>query len=197
MKIYTKTGDKGTTQLVGGSRVSKGDLRVDCYGTVDELSSHLGKLLCIIQSDQNLTNLPVQILLTKIQHRLFVCGSILATENEETLSYLPKLSDSSISDLETSIDDMTNELPKLNNFILPGGHLTAAQTHVARTVCRRSERLTSSLLLDLEETQLEQLKIETKKVMVFLNRLSDWLFVAARYLNLKTGSPEVIWQKDI
>lgn len=197
MKIYTKTGDKGTTQLVGGSRVPKSDLRVDCYGTADELNSAIGIAMAEIQKYSALQNLEPCLLLSKIQHRLFVCGSILATENNQTLDYLPKISDQTIHELELSIDQMTSELPKLNHFILPGGHLVAAHLHLARTICRRCERLTALLLNELLNTDLSNLKIETEKVMVFLNRLSDWLFVAARYCNFKTETSEIHWQKDI
>ncbi|MDB9883341.1 cob(I)yrinic acid a,c-diamide adenosyltransferase [Bacteroidia bacterium] len=175
MKIYTKTGDKGQTSLVGGTRVSKSDQRIEAYGTVDELNSAIG----IIAS----TNEVHASFLKSIQHKLFNIGSILASESNLSFE-LPLISDADIVLLEKEIDRLNLELPTLKNFILPGGSVLSAHTHLARCVCRRAERR----VVILEE--------ENYTILVqYLNRLSDYLFVLSReYLRLE-GQDEVIWEK--
>lgn len=178
MKIYTKTGDAGTTALFGGERVPKAHLRIDAYGTVDELNSVLGMV-----RDQPVTA-PIQLLLTAIQNNLFTIGAILATEPGNTKVKTPPLLDSEIMNLETAIDAMETELPPLKNFILPGGHPSVSWGHIARTVCRRAERLVVALH--------QQQPVE-EKVIKYLNRLSDYLFVLCRWMALKLDGNETPW----
>ena len=181
MKIYTKTGDKGSTSLFDGKRVKKYAERVEAYGTVDELNSVIGIALSYKIPDN------LEALLVKISNMLFVLGSDLATplssKNEDKIS---RISESDIDFLEKSIDDLTSELPELKNFILPGGSRAGSFLHLARTVCRRAERLTVSLS-EREEIGLSPI--------IYLNRLSDFLFTAARYANHKSGFTERNWEK--
>ena len=183
-KIYTKTGDKGKTKLVGGCEVTKTDPRIHAYGTVDELNSHLGLVRVLIQAISELSVLNTN--LQKIQNELFNLGSLLACENQEWLSKMPQISPDHIRNLESQIDQMTQELPELKNFILPGGSQSAAQLHIARTVCRRAERLTVELYQSGPEYEL---------CFQYLNRLSDYLFVAARFCNLKLQIEDQKWEK--
>ncbi|OUS02045.1 ATP:cob(I)alamin adenosyltransferase [Flavobacteriales bacterium 33_180_T64] len=185
MKIYTKTGDKGTTALFGGTRVPKHHIRIDSYGTVDELNSHLGLI-----RDQNI-NSHYKDVLIDIQDRLFTVGAILATDPEKaTLKNgkdrlnIPKISETDILKLEKEMDTMNDALPPMTHFVLPGGHQTVSFCHIARCVCRRAERLASALN-DLEPFQPESLK--------YLNRLSDYLFVLARKLSFDLQAEEVKW----
>ncbi len=185
MKIYTKTGDKGTTALFGGTRVPKHHIRIDSYGTVDELNSHLGLI-----RDQDI-NPHYKTVLIDIQDRLFTVGAILATDPEKaTLKNgkdrlnIPKISDTDIERLEQEMDTMNEALPPMTHFVLPGGHQTVSFCHIARCVCRRAERLASALN-DLEPFQPESL--------VYLNRLSDYLFVLARKLSHDVQADEVKW----
>nr|WP_321244756.1 cob(I)yrinic acid a,c-diamide adenosyltransferase [uncultured Psychroserpens sp.] len=185
MKIYTKTGDKGTTALFGGTRVPKHHIRIDSYGTVDELNSHLGLI-----RDQEINNHYKDILID-IQDRLFTVGAILATDPEKaTLKNgkdrlnIPKISEEDIEQLEKEMDTMNESLPQMTHFVLPGGHQTVSFCHIARCVCRRAERLASALN-DLEPFQPESLK--------YLNRLSDYLFVLARKLSYDLQADEVKW----
>ncbi|WP_460219725.1 cob(I)yrinic acid a,c-diamide adenosyltransferase [Psychroserpens sp. MEBiC05023] len=185
MKIYTKTGDKGTTALFGGTRVPKHHIRIDSYGTVDELNSHLGLI-----RDQNINNHYKDVLID-IQDKLFTVGAILATDPEKaTLKNgkqrlnIPKISEDDISLLEQEMDAMNTSLPPMTHFVLPGGHQTVSFCHIARCVCRRAERLASALN-DLEPFQPESLK--------YLNRLSDYLFVLARKLSYDLQAEEVKW----
>lgn len=173
MKIYTKTGDAGTTALFGGKRVSKADLRVDAYGTVDELNSYIGLL-----RDQPQVEQP---LLIEIQDRLFTVGSILATEPGNTKVKIPHLSEDDVVALEKAIDKMEESLEPMKFFVLPGGHQTVSFGHIARTVCRRAERLTVSL------EDVDPLVIK------YLNRLSDYLFVFCRYMAKKLNATETPW----
>lgn len=179
-KIYTKTGDKGTTGLFGGARVSKDDARLEAYGTVDELNSFLGAL-----RDQ-VSDREVDELLFKIQNSLFNAGSILATDPAK-----PELkmtfNNAVVQDLEKAIDSMQSNLPALMNFILPGGHPVVSQCHILRTITRRAERRAVTLS-QLVETDIE--------ISVFLNRLSDYFFVLGRYLGHNLGAEEVIWKSD-
>ncbi|MBL7664153.1 MAG: cob(I)yrinic acid a,c-diamide adenosyltransferase [Bacteriovoracaceae bacterium] len=188
MKIYTKTGDKGKTSLVSGTKISKGDLRIELYGEVDELNSCLGIVLSSIESKNELK--AQFALLSKIQHALFDLGSNLACEADKRAKYkLPTIKTVLITGLEESIDQMQEELPALKNFILPGGALSASFTHLARTVCRRAERK----LVNFFETNKDE---SFENSIEFLNRLSDFLFVLSRYINLKAGTNEVTWSAN-
>jgi len=185
MKIYTKTGDKGTTALFGGTRVPKHHIRIESYGTVDELNSYIGLI-----RDQDIDH-HYKDLLIKIQDRLFTVGAILATDPEKaTLKNgkerlnIPKISETDINLLEQEMDAMDAQLPPMTHFVLPGGHQTVSFCHIARTVCRRAERLASALN-DLEPFQPETL--------TYLNRLSDYLFVLARKLSQDLQADEVKW----
>ncbi len=190
--IYTKTGDNGTTSLVGGRRVKKCDQRVEAYGTVDELNSHIGMLAEMI-SDQA-RNLDTESdvreqfengykQLKWIQNQLFVIQTLLATEEEETRKKLPRLSDEATEELENWIDTMDARLPRLNSFVIAGGSIAAAQAHIARTVCRRAER--EAVRLDEDGT-----------IMKFINRLSDYLFVMSRYTLLLENKRENFWSAE-
>ncbi len=179
MKIYTRKGDDGTTGLLGGTRVLKSDLRIEAYGTVDELNAALGMLL--MQPDIAL----LKERLETIQHQLFTIGSHFANDSETSHFVLPAFPESTVTDLETSMDDMEATLPELKNFILPGGHPANAVAHLARCICRRAERYAVALS---RQTQVDPVLIH------YLNRLSDWLFVASRFITHQTGSPEVIWK---
>ena len=185
MKIYTKTGDKGTTALFGGTRVPKHHIRIESYGTVDELNSHIGLI-----RDQEISD-DLKKALNKIQHDLFTLGAMLATPPEkETLKSgkerlnIPKIDDASIQFLEDEIDFMNTKLPQMTHFILPGGHPTVSFCHIARCVCRRAERL--SVLLSEEDTV-------NSNALKYLNRLSDYLFVLARKLSQDLSAQEIKW----
>lgn len=185
MKIYTKTGDSGTTSLFGGTRVSKHHIRIESYGTVDELNSYIGLL-----RDQEIDTHYKEVLIT-IQNKLFTVGSILATDPKKAILKsgkerlnIPKISINDIEFLENEIDTMNESLPAMTNFILPGGHQTVSFCHITRSVCRRAERLAVALN-DLEPFQPETL--------TFLNRLSDYLFVLARKLSSDLKADEVKW----
>ncbi|WP_298488260.1 cob(I)yrinic acid a,c-diamide adenosyltransferase [uncultured Maribacter sp.] len=185
MKIYTKTGDKGTSALFGGTRVPKHHIRLDSYGTIDELNSWIGLI-----RDQEIDSISKQTLLT-IQDKLFTVGAILATDPEkavlkngkERLS-IPKISDADITFLEDNMDTMETQLPQMTHFILPGGHTTVSYCHIARTVCRRAERMIS-FLNENEPTD--------GNVLSFINRLSDYLFVLARKLSFDLKAEEIKW----
>lgn len=181
MKIYTQFGDKGKTRLIGGQIVDKDNLRIEVYGTLDELNSQIGLVLCK-------TKLPfIMEILTRIQNDLFRVSSLLAAPDEDSRSKLGlSVSADDVSFLENSIDFMDGELPVLQNFILPGGTEAAALLHVARTVCRRAERNLSRLMHEAEIAP---------EILIYLNRLSDLLFVAARYVNHSAAVPDIPWQK--
>lgn len=179
MKIYTKTGDRGTTALLGGKRVSKAHVRLEAYGTVDELNAYIGLL-----RDQEV-NKGRRTLLKTIQDNLFVVGANLATVPGKDLQKVPVLLPEDVGLLEQEIDRMEQELPALKNFILPGGHQAVSFCHVARTVCRRAERNTV-LLAEAEEV--------AEIMIAYLNRLSDYLFVLARKMGQELGAEEVSWQ---
>jgi cob(I)alamin adenosyltransferase len=179
MKIYTKTGDAGTTSLFGGKRVSKADLRIDTYGTVDELNSWIG-----VVRDQPVNEKRKDILI-EIQDRLFTIGSILATEPENTKVKIPSLVETDITFLEKEIDSMDSELPPMRSFVLPGGNQSVSFCHVTRTVCRRAERLTIALN---SQEQVDALVIK------YLNRLSDYLFVLARKMALELNVEDTPWK---
>ncbi|MDP4600382.1 MAG: cob(I)yrinic acid a,c-diamide adenosyltransferase [Polaribacter sp.] len=185
MKIYTKTGDEGTTGLFGGTRVAKNNLRIESYGTVDELNAYIGMI-----KDQEISTEIKQSLL-KIQYDLFTLGAMLATApNKKTLKNgterlnIPKINDTSILFLENEIDQMETTLPQMTHFILPGGHTTVSFCHIARCVCRRAERLTVALH---EEENVNH------TILIYLNRLSDYLFVLARKLSKDLSVLEIKW----
>ncbi|MCK0132300.1 cob(I)yrinic acid a,c-diamide adenosyltransferase [Flavobacteriaceae bacterium F08102] len=185
MKIYTKTGDSGQTSLFGGTRVPKYHLRIEAYGTVDELNSYIGLL-----KDQNIPS-PYAENLLKIQNELFTIGSTLATPpNKETLKSgkdrlgIPRISSVEILFLEEQIDEMETDLPPMTHFILPGGHQTVSFCHIARCICRRVERLV---------VQLNDQEPVSENVLKYLNRLSDYLFVLARKLTQHYQAKEIPW----
>ena len=182
MKIYTKTGDKGTTALFGGRRVSKTDAHVEAYGTIDELSAHLAVLHCSTISENHKTYLQ------KIQHTLFVVGSILADGEKKRSAYIPTFDLENITDLENVIDRLEKDLSPLKNFILAGSDLANAQCHVCRTVCRRAERCVVFLL--------DHKMLDDEAVLKYINRLSDYLFVLARHITFQNGGQEIIWKKE-
>ena len=181
MKIYTKTGDAGKTSLFGGGRVAKNNLRVEAYGTVDELNAFVGLLRDMIGIED------YKIFLEKIQNELFVIGSLLASTSDKS-NYLPELNETSIHAIENQIDSMETELPALKNFILPGGHVINSYCHIARTVCRRAERNVVALSAK-KNTNTNPI------ILTYLNRLSDYFFVLARMMSLKLDVPEMEWQK--
>jgi cob(I)alamin adenosyltransferase len=185
MKIYTKTGDKGYTSLIGGTRVPKSDLRIESYGTVDELNSYIGLI-----ADQNVS-LHIKSVLKEVQDRLFTIGSSLATDPEKVLDkngkkgiQIPDLHPSDTELLEKEMDSMNEMLPELRHFILPGGNTTVSFCHIARCVCRRAERLTVHLGRD---------SYVDNQVSIYLNRLSDYLFVLARKLCFDNNIVENQW----
>jgi cob(I)alamin adenosyltransferase len=187
MKIYTKTGDDGTTGLIGGGRVRKCDSRIDCYGTVDELNAVIG-LAASAEAVNSGAGRETELfgLLRQVQNDLFVIGSHLATPDESPhRSSLPALDEQMVTRLEMQIDASEAQLPKLRNFILPGGSESAARLHLARTVCRRAERLLVNFSLDRPVPGV---------VLTYLNRLSDWLFVQARFANHLAGVEDVLWK---
>ena len=178
MKIYTRTGDDGTTSLFSGGRVPKHHLRVESYGTVDELNSLLGLARAHQPSAQT------DAFLAQVQHQLFNLGADLATPLDAPTRHVVRMDTETVGWLEQSIDQLTESLPPLTYFILPGGSIASAQIHVARTVCRRAERLV---------TELSQHEPIGDYVLPYLNRLSDFLFTLARWENLQTGLSEERW----
>ena len=180
MKIYTKTGDRGKTKLVDCTEVGKNDLRISCYGTVDELNSQMGVCIALCQNVPGTDELRLQLL--QIQNYLFNVGSHLACPDLELRKTLPPMSPERVTQIEHWIDAWDTELSQLKEFILPGGSLLSAHLHVARTVCRRAERL----VVELQDSES----------LIYLNRLSDYLFVAARVALKKAGLPEVVWKKS-
>lgn len=179
MKIYTKTGDAGETALFGGRRVPKNDLRVDAYGTVDELNAFIGQLRDGLERGH-----PLRPELLDIQSRLFTVGAHLATDPAKRAP-IPGILPSDIEILEKAIDQMDGALPPLQNFVLPGGHPLVSATHVCRTVCRRAERLAVAL------HQVEPLD---GAILRYLNRLSDYFFILSRHLAQILGATEVLWK---
>lgn len=178
-KIYTKQGDKGQTSLIGGSRVPKYDDRVEAYGTIDELKSYIGIIRDLSEDAE------MKALMLIIQERLFTAESRVAVDSEEALQKMPSLYEKDIQLLEDKIDEMNESLPELTSFILPSGHILASHAHVARTICRRAERIT---LRAFQDTEVDPLVIK------YLNRLSDFLFVLARKFANELGSGDVKWE---
>jgi cob(I)alamin adenosyltransferase len=179
MKIYTKTGDKGTTALFGGARVPKHHIRIESYGTVDELNSYIGLLRHRNIGTEN------QDVLGEVQDRLFTLGSILAMDPSKDNLKVPQLSPDDIELLEKEIDRMTEVLPEMRSFVLPGGNDSVSFCHIARCVCRRAERL----VVQLNETE----DIDSM-VVTYLNRLSDYLFTLSRMISHQDNAPEVPWK---
>ena len=184
MKIYTKTGDKGTTSLIGGTKVSKAHERIEAYGTVDELNSHLGLCRDLI-NDEHTKNI-----LKELQDRLFTIGSALACDPEkETKMKIPDLTIEDVMLLENEMDRMDATLPALQFFILPGGHPTVSHIHIARCVCRRTERLVVSLLVSDEA--------HDNLIVQYINRLSDYLFMLGRYIAQQLNAEEIPWKPRV
>lgn len=179
MKIYTKTGDKGLTSLFGGKRVPKHHLRIEAYGTVDELNSYIGLI-----RDQKIDVETFKVLI-EIQDRLFTLGSMLATEPGNEKVKVPQLFEEDVILLENEIDKMNETLPEMRSFVLPGGHQTVSFCHVARCVCRRAERLT---------VHLAEIETVQELVVKYLNRLSDYLFVLSRKLTQDNNAKEIPWK---
>jgi len=184
-RIYTKRGDTGQTSLVGGQRVPKDDARIEAYGTVDELNAFVG--LARASCDENPPIKALGATLKRVQHELFNLGSILATKPEDVHPHQARVTEAEVEQLEHEMDTAIAELPPLRSFVLPGGSRLNAELHVARTVCRRAERL----LITLART--EEVPPETIR---YLNRLSDALFVWSRWTNKILGLPEVLWEPN-
>lgn len=185
MKIYTKTGDKGLTSLFGGSRVPKNNLRIESYGTIDELNAHIGFLR------DNISQNTIKKELLKIQNQLFTLGAMLATDpNKKQLKNgkerlnIPKIDNATVFYLEHQIDKLNVSLPEMTHFILPGGHPVVSSCHIARTVCRRAER---NIVALQTESEVEDVIIK------YINRLSDYLFVLARKLTLLNQAKDILW----
>lgn len=179
MKIYTKTGDKGQTSLIGGTRVPKHHIRIESYGTVDELNSYIGLI-----RDQQIDN-HSQKTLIEIQDRLFTIGSSLASDPEKSKMKIPDLKEEDVTFLEKEIDKMNETLPEMRSFVLPGGHTTVSYCHIARCVCRRAERAT---------IHLSENSFVADLVIKYLNRLSDYLFVLSRKLTQDLNAQEIPWK---
>ncbi|MBV9611950.1 MAG: cob(I)yrinic acid a,c-diamide adenosyltransferase [Acidobacteriaceae bacterium] len=188
-RIYTRTGDGGQTHLVGGQRVPKDDLRIDCYGTVDELNAFIGVARVtageLATTHQRLADFPA--ILKRVQHELFNLGSILATLPEDVHPKQPRVTDAEIEQLEREIDKANEELAPLRSFVLPGGSRLEAELHVCRTVCRRAERLL---------VRLAREQVVPSEAVRYLNRLSDALFVWSRWVNHALGAPETLWEPN-
>ena len=179
-KVYTRTGDKGETSLVGGVRIKKSDIRLEAYGTVDELSAHLGMLVAMMKEGEE------RDLVIRVQNNLFNVCTHLATDQSQTPLYpSAHLADGEIELLEARIDVLMKQLPERPGFILPGGTPTAAQAHICRTVCRRAERRIAAL------AEVAQIGPEMQQ---YVNRLSDYLFVLAKIINFNEGKSEIIWE---
>lgn len=179
-RVYTRRGDQGQTDLIGGVRVSKADIRLEAYGTIDELSSHLGLLASLLGDDEECQYL------FRIQNTLFHIGSHLATDQQQTeLSAAARIPDGEVSEMEQRIDQLMGQLPVTRGFVLPCGCQAAAQAHVCRTVCRRAERRITALAetADVDDA-----------IRQYVNRLSDYLFVLAKKINFNNGIEEILWQ---
>ena len=180
-KIYTKTGDKGSTSLIGGTKVPKSHIRIESYGTVDELNSYIGLIRDSIEDGKS------RDVLLEVQDRLFTIGASLACDPaKETKLAIPDLKEEDVKLLENEIDMMSDQLPEMKSFILPGGHTSVSFIHVARCVCRRAERLCVHI-------QQENLIVEPLLIK-YLNRLSDYLFMLARYIAFLINAPEIPWK---
>lgn len=178
-KIYTKTGDKGETSLIGGVRVPKYHLRIESYGTVDELNSYLGVIIDGLNGHDSVR------VLREIQDRLFTIGSVLASDPVKSKMKIPDVHESDITLLEEEMDRMDATLPELKNFVLPGGNMIASHCHVARCICRRAERITVHLATETEVPDI---------IVRYLNRLSDYLFMLSRKIVHDSGGREIAWK---
>jgi cob(I)alamin adenosyltransferase len=184
MKIYTKTGDSGNTGLIGGTRVPKNDIRIEAYGTVDELNAFIGLLASGLEAGQN------KVFLKKIQFLLFAVGSHLATDQSQTkLHQSSVIREENISEIEKEIDRLSENLPPLNYFVLPGDPSASSTAHVCRTITRRAERR----ILELKQQKSEI----DNNILVYINRLSDYFFVLSRYIAINEGFNEFLWKNDI
>jgi cob(I)alamin adenosyltransferase len=184
LKIYTKTGDDGTTSLIGGTKVPKSHLRIEAYGTVDEINSYIG--LC----KDLLTEIQSKTILQEIQDRLFTIGSSLACDPIKAPKMrIPDLKESDVTLLEKEIDKMNKILPEMKSFILPGGHITVSHLHIARCICRRAERC--CVRLELESLEVDPIIIK------YLNRLSDYLFMLARFVAQQVKAEEIPWKPRV
>ncbi|MCU1327817.1 MAG: ATP:cob(I)alamin adenosyltransferase [Bryobacterales bacterium] len=183
-RVYTKRGDSGETSLVGGQRVAKDVLRIEAYGTIDELNSFIG-----LARESALENslAPLAVILLRVQHELFNAGSILATLPEDVHAQQARITPADAEQLEREIDAMNEQLPVLRSFVLPGGNRLNAELHVCRTVCRRAERICVALA--------RQEKIDPA-IVTYLNRLSDALFVWSRWASHRLGLPEILWEPN-
>lgn len=179
MKIYTKTGDNGETSLVGGKRIAKDHIKIDAYGTVDELNAWIGVLHDKVEEEK------VKHQLNRVQNQLFVLGSHLASEPGKKSSFIPEIDKTLIKDLETWMDEMSAQCPELKNFILPSGSELISFCHVARAVCRRAERVIIAL------ARVENVEND---IIIIFNRLSDYLFVLARFMSVLQNVKEIIWK---
>ena len=190
MNIYTKTGDQGTTSLVGGKRVFKNDPRVEAYGDADELISYLGLIIAESENPANTAETATKIRkdLLRIQQVLMKVSAFFAMPEEGTGKALKPMEEEEITFLEQSIDEMTGQMPPLKAFVIPGAPIQAAHCHVARTICRRVERRS----INLHSTD-QDLENNLSKCKQYLNRLSDYLFTLARFFNTVTSTPEVFW----
>lgn len=178
MKVYTKKGDKGTTQLIGGTRISKGNKRIEAYGTIDELNSYIGLL-----RDQGI-DINSKNTLIEIQDRLFTIGALLASDPKNSKMKLPEIQEADVLSLEKEIDQMNDGLSEMRSFVLPGGHTIVSFSHIARCVCRRAERFA---------TQLSEDTLQLTLILKYLNRLSDYLFILSRHLSKELGTKETPW----
>jgi cob(I)alamin adenosyltransferase len=183
-KIYTKTGDQGKTSLIGGTKVPKSHLRIESYGTIDELNAHIGQVIDLVQDERT------RQMLREIQDRLFTIGSSLACDPEkEPRMKIPDLKESDVNLLEEQMDRMNLDLPVMKHFILPGGHPAISATHIARCVCRRAERV----CVNMQEHEL----FVDPLVIKYVNRLSDYLFVVGRYLGVLLKIEEIAWKPRV
>jgi cob(I)alamin adenosyltransferase len=182
MKIYTKKGDTGTTQLIGGTRVPKNNIRIESYGTVDELISYLGLVRDSIKDDHSKT------ILKTIQDRLFTINSSLASDPVKSKMKIPVINEDDVTLLENEMDKMNEQLPELKSFLLPGGHPANSICHIARTVCRRAER---------QVVHLSEHDIVDPLIIKYLNRLSDYLFVLSRKISKDFGAEEIQWKPQL
>ena len=179
-KVYTRTGDQGETSLVGGVRIKKSNIRLEAYGTVDELSAHLGMLVSMMKEGDE------RDFIIRIQNNLFNVCTHLATDQSQTPLYpSAHLAEGEIASLEQKIDSLMKQLPERQGFVLPGGVPAACQAHICRTVCRRAERCIATLA---EEAQI------APEMQQYVNRLSDYLFVLAKIINFNEGKSEIVWQ---
>jgi cob(I)alamin adenosyltransferase len=192
-KIYTKTGDKGTTRLADGSCVEKFNPRVEAYGTVDELNSYLGLVRAVLAKSSGAGSSQAEIpnsfngFLEKVQNHLFNLGSLLACADADVFSKLPTVTEAQVVAIEQKIDELSSSLPELRNFILPGGTELASHLHIARTLCRRAERRSAEIMIQDQRYDV---------CLRYLNRLSDFLFVASRWINHHSGLADVVWSKS-